>query len=63
MYAMTGTRPNVMYALRMTSRHQATPGPEYWKEVKNILKCLNRTKNRVLICGGQTDLIARVTPM
>ena len=26
MYAMTGTRPDVAYALRMTSRHQATPG-------------------------------------
>ena len=55
MYAMTGTRPDVAYALWMTSRHQTTLGPEYWKIVKNIL----RTKNGVLVYGGQTDLIAK----
>ena len=54
MYAMTGTRPDVTYALRMTSHHQTTLGPEYWKIVKNIL----RTKNGVLVYGSQTDLIA-----
>ena len=58
MYAMTCTRPDVSYALSMTSRHQASPGPEHWKAVKNILRYLNRTKNRVLVYGGQTDLIA-----
>ena len=31
MYAMTCTKPDVSYALRMTSRHQASPGPEHWK--------------------------------
>ena len=58
MYVMTGIRPDVAYALRMTSRHQATPDPEYWKAVKNILRCHNRTKNRVLVYGGQIDLVA-----
>ena len=29
MYAMTCTRPDVSYALSMTSRHQASPGPEH----------------------------------
>ena len=29
MYAMTCTRPDVAYALSMTSRHQASPGPEH----------------------------------
>ena len=55
MYAMTGTRPDVAYALWMTSRHQTTLGTEYWKIVKNIL----RTKNGVLVYGCQTDLIAK----
>ena len=58
MYAVTCTRPDVSYALSMTSRYQATPGPEHWKAVKNILRYLNRTKNRVLVYGGQTDLVA-----
>jgi transposase InsO family protein len=58
MYAMTCTRPDVAYALSMTSRHQASPGPEHWTAVKNILRYLNRTKNKFLVYGGQRELIA-----
>ena len=57
MYAMTCTRPDVAYALSMTSRHQATPGPEHWTAVKNILRYLKRTKNKFLVFGGQRELI------
>ena len=53
MYAMTCTRPDVAYALSMTSRHQATPGPEHWTAVKNILRYLKRTKNKFLIYDNQ----------
>ena len=58
MYAMTCTRPDVAYALSMTSRHQATPGPDHWTAVKNILRYLNRTKNKFLVYGGQRELVA-----
>ena len=58
MYAMTCTRPDVAYALSMTSRHQASPGPEHWTAVKNILRYLKRTKNKFLVYGGQKELIA-----
>ncbi|KAL2999138.1 hypothetical protein AAZX31_09G143000 [Glycine max] len=51
MYTMTCTRPNVAYALDVTSRYQANPGEEHWKVVKTILKYLRRTKHQFLIYG------------
>ena len=40
MYAMICTRPDVSYALSMTSRYQQNPGEGHWIAVKNILKYL-----------------------
>ena len=34
MYAMICTRPDVSYALSMTSRYQANPGEGHWVAVK-----------------------------
>ncbi|XP_070049022.1 secreted RxLR effector protein 161-like [Nicotiana tomentosiformis] len=51
MYTMICTRPDVAYALGVTSRYQANPGEEYWKVVKTILKYLRRTKDQFLIYG------------
>ena len=45
MYAILCTRPNVSYALFMTSRFQSNPGECHWIAVKNILKYLRRTKD------------------
>ena len=52
MYAMLCTRPDVSYALSMTSRFQSDPGECHWIAVKNILKYLRRTKDIFLIYGG-----------
>ncbi|KAD6119012.1 hypothetical protein E3N88_10283 [Mikania micrantha] len=52
MYAMLCTRPDVSYALSMTSRFQQNPGIPHWTAVKNILKYLRRTKEMFLIFGG-----------
>ncbi|KAK8700602.1 hypothetical protein V6N13_018993 [Hibiscus sabdariffa] len=38
MYAMICTRPDLSYALSMTSRYQENPGEGHWIAVKNILK-------------------------
>ena len=38
MYAMISTRPDVSYALSVTSRYQSDPGESHWTAVKNILK-------------------------
>ena len=52
MYATICMRPDVSYALSMTSRYQQNPGEGHWIAVKNILKYLRRTKDMFLIYGG-----------
>jgi hypothetical protein len=56
MYAMLCTRPDVSYALSMTSRFQSNPGESHWMAVKSILKYLRRTKDQFLIYGGEEEL-------
>ncbi|KAK9033561.1 hypothetical protein V6N11_049748 [Hibiscus sabdariffa] len=56
MYAMICTRPDLSYALSMTSRYQANPGEGHWTAVKNILKYLRRTKDVFLFYGGEEEL-------
>lgn len=56
MYAMMCTRPDVAFALSMTSRYQANPGESHWIAVKNILKYLRRTKDSFLVFGGELEL-------
>ncbi|KAK8699135.1 hypothetical protein V6N13_115229 [Hibiscus sabdariffa] len=56
MYAMICTRPDLSYALSMTSRYQANPGEGHWTTVKNIMKYLRRTKDVLLVYGGEEEL-------
>ncbi|XP_031392392.1 secreted RxLR effector protein 161-like [Punica granatum] len=51
MYAMLCTRPDIAYAVSVTSRYQSNPGLDHWTAVKNILKYLRRTKDMVLVYG------------
>ena len=55
MYAMLCTRPDVSYALRITSRYKSDPGESHWTAVKNILKYLRRSKDMFLVYGGLED--------
>ena len=55
MYAMLCTRPDVSYALSITSRYQSDPGESHWTAVKNILKYLRRSKDMILVYGGLED--------
>ena len=50
-YAMLYTRPDMSYALSVTSRFQSTYGEDHWVAVKNILKYLRRTKDLFLVYG------------
>ncbi|KAK8554341.1 hypothetical protein V6N12_031305 [Hibiscus sabdariffa] len=59
MYAMICTRPDLSYALSMTSRYQANPGEGHWVAVKNILKYLRRTKDVHLVYGGEEELVIK----
>ncbi|KAL0293214.1 UNVERIFIED_CONTAM: Retrovirus-related Pol polyprotein from transposon TNT 1-94 [Sesamum radiatum] len=51
-YAVQCTRPDVAYALSVTSRYQACAGEAHWSAVKSILKYLRRTKDMFLIYDG-----------
>ncbi|KAL0373269.1 UNVERIFIED_CONTAM: Retrovirus-related Pol polyprotein from transposon TNT 1-94 [Sesamum radiatum] len=51
-YAVQCTRPDVAYALSVTSRYQACAGKAHWDAVKSILKYLKRTKDMFMIYGG-----------
>ncbi|KAL0463092.1 UNVERIFIED_CONTAM: Retrovirus-related Pol polyprotein from transposon TNT 1-94 [Sesamum latifolium] len=51
-YVVQCTRPDVAYALSVTSRYQACAGEAHWSAVKSILKYLKRTKDMFLIYGG-----------
>ncbi|VFQ84487.1 unnamed protein product [Cuscuta campestris] len=56
MYAMICTRPDVSFALSVTSRYQGNPGEAHWTAVKNILKYLRNTKDAFLVYGGEKEL-------
>ncbi|KAL0394332.1 UNVERIFIED_CONTAM: Retrovirus-related Pol polyprotein from transposon TNT 1-94 [Sesamum latifolium] len=51
-YDVQCTRPDVAYALSVTSRYQACAGEAHWGAVKSILKYLKRTKDMFLIYDG-----------
>ncbi|KAL0444808.1 UNVERIFIED_CONTAM: Retrovirus-related Pol polyprotein from transposon TNT 1-94 [Sesamum latifolium] len=51
-YVVQCTRPDVAFALSVTSRYQACAGEAHWTAVKTILKYLTRTKDMFLVYGG-----------
>ncbi|KAL0373363.1 UNVERIFIED_CONTAM: Retrovirus-related Pol polyprotein from transposon TNT 1-94 [Sesamum radiatum] len=56
-YAVQRTRPDIAYALSVTSRYQACTGVAHWGAVKGIPRFLKRTKDMFLIyCGGELIL-------
>ena len=52
MYAILCTRPDIAYAVSVTSRFQSNSGLEHWVAVKAMLKYLRRTKDSVLTYGA-----------
>ncbi|KAL0285238.1 UNVERIFIED_CONTAM: Retrovirus-related Pol polyprotein from transposon TNT 1-94 [Sesamum radiatum] len=56
-YAVQCTRPDVAFALSVTSRYQACAGEAHWTAVKTILKYLRRTKDMFFdLRGGELIL-------
>ncbi|KAL0405756.1 UNVERIFIED_CONTAM: Retrovirus-related Pol polyprotein from transposon TNT 1-94 [Sesamum latifolium] len=51
-YAVQCTRPDIAFALSVTSRYQACVGEAHWTAVKTILKYLRRTKDMFLVYDG-----------
>ena len=56
-YAMLCTRPDVSYALSVTSRYQANPGIQHWNATKNILKYLRKTKDIFLVYDNDSEFV------
>ncbi|XP_031265676.1 secreted RxLR effector protein 161-like [Pistacia vera] len=52
MYAMLCTRPDIAYAVSVTSRYQSDPREKHWLAVKTIIKYLRKTKDLILSYGG-----------
>jgi hypothetical protein len=59
MYAMLCTRPDVSFALSVTSRYQSNFDEDHWTVVKSILNYLRRTKDMFLIFGGEDELVVK----
>ncbi|CAL8089811.1 unnamed protein product [Prunus armeniaca] len=57
MYAMLCTRPDINYAVSITSRYQSNIGSEHWSAVKTMLKYLRRTKDMFQVYGGNPELL------
>ncbi|KAL2249861.1 UNVERIFIED_CONTAM: Copia protein [Sesamum indicum] len=51
-YVVQCARPDIAYALSVTSRYQACIEDAHWSVVKTILKYLKMTKDMSLIYGG-----------
>jgi hypothetical protein len=52
MYAMTGTRPDIAFAVGLVSRYLATPRESHWRAVGQIFKYLRHTVDTVLTFDG-----------
>ena len=52
MYAMLCTRPDISFAISVTSRYQSNLGNDHWMAIKHILKYLKGTKDKLIIYGG-----------
>ena len=61
MYVMLCTRRDICFAIGMVSKYQSNPGPEHRTTVKHILKYLRRTKDYMLIYGGDELILVNYT--
>ena len=43
MYAMTSTRPDIMYAVGRLSRYTSNPSTQHWQEIQKVFKYLKGT--------------------
>ncbi|KAL0283107.1 UNVERIFIED_CONTAM: Retrovirus-related Pol polyprotein from transposon TNT 1-94 [Sesamum angustifolium] len=51
-YVVQCTRPDVAYALSVTSKYEGCAGETHWSTIKTILKYLKRTKDMFLVYDG-----------
>nr|GEV18059.1 RNA-directed DNA polymerase, eukaryota [Tanacetum cinerariifolium] len=61
MYVARCTRPDVAFALNITSLIQHNPGELHWTTVKNIMKYIRNARDMFLVYGGDTKRELRVS--
>ena len=61
MYAMLCTKPDISYALSVTSKYQSDHSKGHWVVVNNILKYLRRIKDLFLIYGDGDLIVSEYT--
>ena len=52
MYAMTGTRPDIAFAVKNVSRFLENPGEQHWVAAKRIIRYLAHTKDHGITYNG-----------
>lgn len=55
MYASTGTRPDIAFAVRALSQFASNPGPEHWTAVKRVFRYLRGTLDHAITYEAQDD--------
>jgi hypothetical protein len=61
MYIMLGTRGDIAYAVSLTSRYLANPGPQHFRLAKRIIRYLAGTKGLKLTYKGQLQTLKGFT--
>ncbi|XP_061354300.1 secreted RxLR effector protein 161-like [Gastrolobium bilobum] len=49
MYAQVCAKPDIAFAVGVLGRHQSNPGLDHWKAAKKVMRCLQGTKNYMLM--------------
>lgn len=55
MYAATGTRPDIMFAVTALSQFMQNPGRPHWEAVKRVLRYLKGTRELCLVYGSKRE--------
>ncbi|GJZ76442.1 zinc finger, CCHC-type containing protein [Tanacetum coccineum] len=61
MYAMTCTRPDIMFTVGKLSRYTSKPGTQHWKAIQRVLKYLKKTMDNSLTYIGYPSVMKGYT--
>nr|GEU49875.1 hypothetical protein [Tanacetum cinerariifolium] len=61
MYAMTYTRPDIVFAVGKLSRYTSNPGTQHWQAIQRVLKYLKKTIDYRLVYSGYPSVLEGYT--
>nr|GEW40045.1 zinc finger, CCHC-type [Tanacetum cinerariifolium] len=61
MYAMTCTRPNILFVVGKLSRYTSNPGTQHWQAIQRVLKYLKKTMDYRLVYSGYPSMLKGYT--